>query len=52
MASPSTILQDSDTPSLQQNALDGAPHCFMLPRFRLAESRRGERVLRKVRLDW
>jgi hypothetical protein len=34
--------QYCNTPSLQQNALDGAPHCFMLPRFRLAESRRRE----------
>jgi len=25
---------------LKQNALDGAPRCFMLPRFSLAEPRR------------
>ena len=36
-----SLSQYSNTPALQQNALDGAPHCFMLRRFRLAESRRG-----------
>jgi stalled ribosome alternative rescue factor ArfA len=37
-----SLSQYSNTPALQQNALDGAPHCFMLRRFRLAESRRGK----------
>jgi len=32
---------------LKQNALDGAPRCFMLPRFSLAEPRRRKEFLRK-----
>jgi len=32
MASLSTTLQHSNSPSRQQNGLDGAPHCFMLRR--------------------
>jgi hypothetical protein len=41
MASLSAILQHS-TPVLQQNALDGVPLCFMLPRFSRPNRARGE----------
>ncbi len=34
-----------------RNALDGAPHCFMLRRFRLAESRRGKGSCERIRSD-
>jgi hypothetical protein len=38
MASPSAILQRSNTPLLRQNALDGVPLCFMLRAFQSVES--------------
>jgi hypothetical protein len=42
MASPSTRLRRSNTPSIRQNALDGVPLCFMLRRFSRPNRARGE----------
>ena len=50
MASPSTRLQHSNTPLLQQNALDGVPLCFMLRRLSRPNRARGEVSIKIGRL--
>ena len=50
MASSSTMLQHSNTPLLQQNALDGVPLCFMLRRFSRPNRARGEGPVKIGRL--
>ena len=50
MASPSTMLQHSSTPLLQQNALDAVPLRFMLRRFSRPNRARGEGPVKIGRL--
>jgi hypothetical protein len=52
MACPCTILQRSNPSLLQQNALDGVPLCFMLPRFSRPNRARGEDPVRIGPLRW
>jgi hypothetical protein len=50
MASQSTRLRHSNTPSVRQNALDGVPLCFMLRRFSRPNRARGEGPVKIGRL--